>query len=172
MWSLSALSIHWVNVGLGKHIDQVPSSRHSELALILFVFDFIYNTGLTIVKMSVLCFYIRIFQTVFMYKIFFWVAGALIISWCVTFNFLSLFTCVPIHKSWDLQTPGFCLSHGPIFLATAIPNILIDFLLLVLPMPMIWRLHLDTGRKVALLGVFAAGYWQVSKSTAVKVLRS
>ena len=159
MWSVSALSIHWVTVGLGKHIDQVPSSRHSELALHLFIFNPLYNTALTLVKMSVLCFYIRVFQTVFVYKIFFWIAGALVLSWWVIFTFLSLFECTPVHKTWEPQTLGSCISHNRIFLGTAILNILIDFLLLVLPMPMIWRLQLNTGRKVALLGVFAAGYW-------------
>ena len=158
MWSVSALSLHWVTLGLGKHIDQIPTSKHSELALHLLVCEILYNTGLTVVKMSVLCFYLRIFRTVFVYKLFFWITGALIIAWCVTFNFLATFRCVPVHKSWDPHTPGFCLPHAPIFIGTTISNILIDLLLLVLPIPMIWRLRLDTGRKIWVLGVFAAGY--------------
>jgi len=124
----------------------------------LFALDFIYNIGLTLVKMSVLMFYVRVFGTVRAYRITFWIMGALIVGWGVATSFLALFTCTPIKKSWDRKIPGHCSNRQRDFMGAAIPNVLTDLLLLFLPMPMLWRIQVSTARKYWLVGVFAAGY--------------
>ena len=159
VWSICALSLYWVSVGLGKHIDRVPASRHSELAKLLFADNILYNTGLTVVKMSVLLFYTRVFRAVHTYRILFYITAALIVGWFLAINLLAIFACVPVRKKWDPTTPGTCLDSSSTFLGATITNVLIDLVLLVLPMPMIWKLQIDVGHKLALLGVFAAGYW-------------
>ena len=150
--------MYWVSIGLGKHINQVPQP-HSQVALTLFIANFVYNTGLSLVKMSVLMFYIRVFGTVRAYRIIFWNVGALIVGWCVSINLLALFFCVPVQKSWLPTTPGFCLATHETFLGATISNVLIDIIILIVPVPMLWRLHIGTPRKFALVGVFVAGYW-------------
>ena len=159
VWTLCALEVYWASLGLGKHINQTHAPP-SQLALVLFIEDFIYNTGLTLIKISVLMFYVRVFGTVRIYRIIFWIVGAMLTAWGVGINFLALFTCSPIRKSWDSKTPGHCLNTKgrDDFVAAAVPNILLDLVLLVLPMPMLWRLHLTTPRKFGLVGVFIAGY--------------
>lgn len=147
-----------MSIGLGKHISQVPEPR-SQLALVLFVVNFVYNTGLSLVKLSVLLFYIRIFKSIRTYRIAFWIVGIIIVGWCIAINFLALFTCVPVQKAWNRTTPGHCLDTHQTFLGATISNILVDFIILILPMPMLWQLHIETRRKFGLVGVFAAGYW-------------
>lgn len=104
-------------------------------------------------------FYVRVFKTVVAYRVAFWITGAIIVSWCVAINFLATFTCIPVHKSWAPAVPGHCLDSSSTFLGATIPNIVIDFILLVLPMPMLLKLQIEISSKVALIGVFAAGYW-------------
>lgn len=157
VWTFCALSIYWVSIGLGKHISQV-SQPYSRLALVLFVFNFVYNTGLSLIKLSVLLFYVRVFRPVQNYRVAFWIVGAMIIGWCIAINFLALFTCIPIRKAWTPTVPGHCLRTQSTFLGTAISNIVIDVIVLILPMPMIYRLHIGTIRKIGLVAVFAAGY--------------
>lgn len=147
-----------MSIGLGKHIDQILGS-HSELAKVLFIVDLIYNTGLTVIKMSVLLSYVRVFQIVLVYRFIFWTVAFLIVGWGISMNFMAIFTCVPIHKAWDSTLPGHCSSLYKTFLGLAIPNIVIDFILLVLPVPMLWRLHMETSSKIALVAIFSAGYW-------------
>ena len=147
-----------MSIGLGKHFDQIPGS-HSELTKVLFIIAFVYNTGLTAIKMSVLFSYVRIFRIVLVYRIVFWIVAFLIISWGIAINSMAIFQCIPIHKAWDLTVPGHCLSFSKTFLGTAITNIVIDFILLVLPIPMLWKLHIETSSKIALIFVFSAGYW-------------
>lgn len=157
VWTSCALSIYWVSIGLGKHISEV-SQPHSRLALVLFVVNFVYNTGLSLIKLSVLLFYVRVFRPVRTYRIAFWTVGAMIIGWCIAINFLALLACIPIRKAWTPTVPGHCLRTHSTFLGATISNIVIDVIVLILPMPMIYRLHIGTIRKIGLVAVFAAGY--------------
>ena len=144
-------------MGLGQHIAHIHTS-HPRLDLALFVMNLIYSTGLTLVKLSVLLFYARVFRTVRTYRISFWIVGFMIVAWYIAIDFLVIFSCIPVQKSWNTSIPGHCLDRQAEFVGAAIPNILTDFILLVLPMPMLWHIQSTVRRKIALVGVFAAGY--------------
>ena len=124
--------------------------------------NFLYNTALSLVKLSVLIFYVRIFRTVETYRVGFWVAGFFIVGWWIGIDLLAILSCIPVQKAWNPTIPGHCLDTQHNFLGATITNIIIDIVLLVLPMPMLWQLHIRTSRKVGLVGVFACGYWWVS----------
>ena len=155
---MCGIALYWVSIGFGKHLDQLPRSN-SELAKILFIVGLVYNTGLTVIRMSVLLTYVRIFRIVPVYRVVFWIVAFLIISWGIAIDVMAIFTCTPTHKEWDWTTPGHCLNYRKAFLRTAVTNIVIDFILLVLPMPMLWKLQKETSTKIALIVVFSAGYW-------------
>ena len=129
------------------------------MGVALLVTNLVYNTGLALVKLSVLLFYIRVFRIVPSYRIAFWTVGAAIVGCGIAIDFLALFTCSQVPNAWNLTVSGRCLGTQQTFAATAIANLLMDLVLLVLPMPMLWQLHISTSRKCALIGVFAAGYW-------------
>lgn len=62
--------------------------------------------------------------------------------------------CTPVHKAWDLDVEGSCVN---ILLAACIPasiNVVSDVVTFLLPLPLIWNLHLERNRKVQLLGIF------------------
>lgn len=149
--------MYWVYLGLGQHIVYVHTPK-AKLRLVLFIMRFTYNTGLTLVKLSVLMLYARIFGTVRGYRIAFWIVGFVVVAWCIAMNFANLFGCVPIHKSWDISVPGHCVSIKAHLFGGAILNILTDLALLLLPMPGLWRLQMSTRRKVGVVGVFISGY--------------
>ncbi|KAL9014981.1 MAG: hypothetical protein Q9173_000377 [Seirophora scorigena] len=92
-----------------------------------------YNVGLTLIKLSVLMFYARVFRTVRAYRIAIWTELG------------------PTH-------PGHCLNREANFWGAALPNVLTDLILLILPMPMLWHVQTTVRRKIGLFGVFAAGY--------------
>lgn len=153
------MTIWWVKIGLGEHITQLPASHQSSIGLALFVDDLVYNSGITSIKLSVLMFYVRIFHKIRSYRIAFWVMGAIIVSWDIAVSMMAIFTCIPVQAAWISSIHGRCLDYQSTFLGTAVSNIIIDVLLLILPMPMLWKLNINTRRKIALVGVFAAGYW-------------
>lgn len=44
-------------------------------------------------------------------------------------------------------------------MGSAIPSVLIDIIILVLPLPKLWHLKIDLARKIGLMTVFILGYW-------------
>lgn len=89
-----------------------------------------------------------IFAAAFFYDAGWFVAGCL----------STLFQCVPIEKAWSIVEGGHCFSQWAWFLATAIPSTLIDLCILLMPLPMLWRLQVSKTRKVMIIGVFLCGY--------------
>ena len=118
-----------------------------------------YTNGISSVKVSVVLFYLRIFKTVKLYRSCCWAMIAILVIWCIFFDFRLIFTCVAVQKFWNSTIDhGSCRPEKPDYMATAVSNIVIDVLILTLPMPMIWRLNAPTLRKVGLVVIFVAGY--------------
>ena len=62
--------------------------------------------------------------------------------------------CTPVNKAWDLNVEGSCVN---IVLGTCIPgsiNVLSDVVTVLLPVPLIWNLHMELNRKIQLVGIF------------------
>jgi hypothetical protein len=62
-----------------------------------------------------------------------------------------------MQKSWLPLTPGDCLGNGPTFLGLAIVTIVYDITIFFLPIPFLWKLQINTRRKIALMVVFLLG---------------
>lgn len=147
-----------MSIGIGKHIDQVHTPVR-QLGLVLFVVNFVYNTGLTLIKVSVLLFYVRVFRTVRAYQIIFWIVGVILVGCGIVIDLLALLTCNPTQKSWNSTVSDHCLSRSSNFFRSAVPNVVTDLILLILPMPILWHLQIKISRKIGLVAVFATGYW-------------
>ncbi|RYP61826.1 hypothetical protein DL771_009992 [Monosporascus sp. 5C6A] len=67
------------------------------------------------------------------------------------------FTICSFIMNWNSFVPGKCVNYGTVTLVIGIFNVLLDFLILGTPMPLLWRLRMSTRRKVFLSGAFATG---------------
>ena len=74
--------------------------------------------------------------------------------------------CFPIQAFWQAYDPVNPMKPGEFFcgvdvhkffLGNAIPNIITDILIIIVPLPYILRLHLRVSQKVALVGIFVVG---------------
>lgn len=79
---------------------------------------------------------------------------------------VTLFQCIPVNAFWarfDTINPMApedftCgVDVKMFFKGNSIPNIITDVLIIVLPIPYVWSLQLQTPQKVALAGIFALG---------------
>ena len=160
--SVCAVSLYWVHIGLGQHMKKVLTNGIATSVSLnepYFAISLLYNSGITLVKLSAVLFYARVFRTVRMFTLALWGTGTLVIAWWVTYCLLAIFTCIPVQKQWDEKIPGHCLSSQNTFVAAASPNIAIDAIILLLPMPMLWKLQVRRSQKFGLFAVFALGYW-------------
>ncbi|KAI0099780.1 hypothetical protein GGR51DRAFT_391100 [Nemania sp. FL0031] len=122
----------------------------------LWVASFFNQASLSAVKIAILLFYKRIFST-HGFHIAAWISIALVSAWGILFFFLILFYGDPISKSWDASVGHWRYDPVPVGLANVGTSIGLDIVVLSLPLPMIYKLHLPTKKKIALGLIFWLG---------------
>lgn len=123
----------------------------------LFWFQITWAIAMILAKCSYLFFYARVFPDERFYKAL-KVTGAICIIWLVVNLCGEIFECTPVAYLWDRKIPGgHCWNYYPYALTMSIANILLDLTIFILPLPLIWSMHLPRGQKLMLAGVFTVG---------------
>lgn len=120
----------------------------------------LYNIAVLFTKLMFFFQYYRIVQQIRTLKIIYAIIMVLVTIWSVSQIFVTAFTCVPIQGLWDMSIPATCDSLGPSaqqYLNSG-GNIVTDVIILVLPLPVVWRLKLPRNQKLVLVGVFSLGF--------------
>ena len=159
MIGLNILTLYWVSIGYGKHIQQNEEPIRTFLRN-NFIQEFFYNIGLTMAKLSVVLFYAHCFGSFSRpFRLALFSTAIAVVAWGTIFVSTDIFTCAPVRRAWEPSVPGHCIGFSGQALGSVISNVLIDLVMLVLPLPVLWRLQMSMGRKVSLAAVFALGYW-------------
>ena len=110
-------------------------------------------------KLSILLLYQRIFTTrnrAFKWAL--WTTGAATVSWAIANFFTVIFQCNPVRQQWERTVPGgWCIQWIAALIAFAVMNTALNFVILILPTPLIWRLQMRLRRKVAVFVILALG---------------
>ena len=113
-----------------------------------------YLAAVWSVKLSLLLLYLRIFLSKTFHRIVYGIMALLILSFVAVF--ISWFTlCRPISAYWDGK--GDCANVTAYLKAVGSFNAGLDFVVWVLPIPMVWKLQLPIFRKIELSIVFLLG---------------
>ena len=117
----------------------------------------IYLVSLFGYKLSILLLYLRLFAIdrtfrFLTYLTIFFVFGYLFANLCT-----QIFGCWPRVKYWDPSVTGYCIDYTKAGLAYGAMNIISDLFILVLPLPLLWRLKLAKRDKVGITFVFSSG---------------
>lgn len=172
--SLNAINIVMVQMaGVGRHTASFGPETDMMLGRwgqILYVELLIYSFAVPLPKLVLLLFYVRIFSNR-RFKIACYVVGAFVVAWCPAVFFTDVFQCSPIALAWDKSiTSGTCINVLAFFRYIAIPVVLSDAVLLIMPLPMIWQLHMNHKQKLALSSVFLLGSLGLIASIARTVI--
>ncbi|KAH8594252.1 hypothetical protein B0O99DRAFT_458955, partial [Bisporella sp. PMI_857] len=142
--------------GLGRHVWTIPKEETIPYLKAFYASILLYNFALSLVKISILLQYRRIFTAPAMQKTC--VFGlVVIICWAITQIFLNAMICIPVASFWDPTIQGKCIPFLPIWFTYAIFNIITDFSIFILPFPAIKSLHLPQKQKIILFIIFALG---------------
>ena len=145
---------------MGKHIitqPDVPRTIDRYLGA-QFVFNHSFNFATVLVKISVLLFYTRIFAVSKAFRTRIWILAIWVVCGFLVITIYFVLLCQPVHRFWRLADAGHCGSILPWYILQAIFNFGNDTLILLLPMPIIWRLHISKARRVELVVIFLLGY--------------
>ncbi|OBT52763.1 hypothetical protein VE04_07067 [Pseudogymnoascus sp. 24MN13] len=70
-----------------------------------------------------------------------------------------IFQCIPVDKAWNKSKPGHCYNLVDAWYSNAIFSITTDFLILFLPMHMVYKLQRARWEKFLLYAVFGFGFF-------------
>lgn len=115
----------------------------------------------TLVKISLLILYHRLFHPSLTIRRAIYVMGAIVLAWFVAEIFANTFRCIPVSYLWNKQQSGHCLALLHFAYQDGILNMLLDFSILCMPFPMIYRLHTDIQTRLSLAGIFVLGFLYV-----------
>lgn len=128
-------------------------------------------TALPLVKISILLFYNRIFPQRKL-RIAVWVTIGVCAGYAIAFLLVSVFQCKPLSLAWtrwDGQHEGTCNNINAQVWAAASINVLLDMVMVVLPLPVIWRLEINRRKKALVMLMFSIGKEIPSKPRQTKI---
>ena len=115
-----------------------------------------YTLSLAFTKMSILVLYLRILVHGYM-RIANYVVLAIVMA-CNIWVFISmLISCIPLAAVWNPAIKGTCLGLA-VTVGNSILHIITDFIIFVLPVPVLVKLKMTLKRKIALMMVFSLGF--------------
>ncbi|KAI0381140.1 hypothetical protein F5Y04DRAFT_289052 [Hypomontagnella monticulosa] len=163
-----AIVLEELRYGLGKHVQVVPPASLEPYFIYTFLNELLYTADVTLIKLSILTLYLRLFNVNPCFKRLCYVMMVFVLAMGISSLFATIFQCAPVPAAWDKTTPGSkCLDLVALLVGLNIPNILIDVVIIALPMPLLWSLKLSLGRKLGLIGLFLVAAF----ATVVSVLR-
>ena len=83
---------------------------------------------------------------------------ALITGLAIAVIFAGIFVCVPIGTFWTFDsTSSRCLTIVTFYRYSSLPNPILDVMMLALPQPIVWKLHLPMQAKIGVAITFLTG---------------
>ncbi|KAL7275791.1 hypothetical protein RUND412_001244 [Rhizina undulata] len=141
---------------LGFHIWDIVSADETLALKLNFANQLLYYPILSLTKISTLIFYRRISSNK-TFRIWIYILLACNAGLTISITLADLFQCTPLPYVYDKTIRGRCINNGAFFVSTAAINILTDFAVVILPMPMLWGVQIHVKQKIALMGLFSLG---------------
>lgn len=117
-----------------------------------------YALTLAFTKISICMLYFTIFTYEWSRRACWILIAIVIISnlWVVS---SVLTACIPLQAFWDISIKGAYCHPQSVWWANTGLNMATDYLIFILPIPVIWSLNLPQRQKMLLVGVFALGFF-------------
>jgi hypothetical protein len=113
---------------------------------------------IALIKLSILIFLQRTFGPNRTFRIAVWCLIFLVICWWIGSMLSIIFQCTPISFYWNKNQSGHCRGSGGIVtFVPAVINVIYDFIIVVMPIPIVWKLDLPRARKLGICGIFLLG---------------
>ncbi|KAL2874825.1 hypothetical protein SGCOL_009944 [Colletotrichum sp. CLE4] len=153
---ISGLGYANEDLGFGHHYWNIDPGNSKTILQIIYVLQMLYIFVQAFAKISIACFYSRVFAS----KTFRLKTNIFMIfltTRSFLFLLLIIFQCTPIQSIWNRAIPSQCLNISAISNGGAAFSIFEDMILIILPIPELLKLQLDRKKKAALFGMFALG---------------
>ncbi|KAF7546548.1 hypothetical protein G7Z17_g8346 [Cylindrodendrum hubeiense] len=145
--------------GAGNDMSRLDPSVITNYSRIALACQLLYALCLGFIKIAVICMIRRIFRTAGLWFIVAtWAVTAMCIAWSMYTIILPFVICKPVESAWGGAVPEECGDNVKAYAAVAVLDIISEVSIVALPMKMVYDLQMNRAHKVALLGVFGAGF--------------
>ncbi|KAI0378825.1 hypothetical protein F5Y04DRAFT_141083 [Hypomontagnella monticulosa] len=154
---------YWYLESIGYYVHEwdVRVRDFITLKYIIHILSNLYAVTMMIMKSSILEEWCRIFAPLGLRRKFFWTCRAIMavnIAYYSCQIIAENLTCFPHRRIWDRTVPGSkCIDSKAMALAASAINVTFDFVILVLPQRIIWKLTMPLKRKIGISLVFTIG---------------
>ncbi|KAI1276532.1 hypothetical protein F5Y07DRAFT_366180 [Xylaria sp. FL0933] len=158
--------VHLASQGLGVDIWAVPQDNITYIFINILTGCVLYATSRTLMRISILLFYLRIFDTT---------CAKNVIKWTLTFItffypavlFPIIFQCSPVNYlwlRWDGTHNGHCIDFRIFIWVITTTGIALDFWIVLISCRLVIGLQLPLKKKLLVSGMFTAGLLTVAVS--------
>ncbi|KAI4281625.1 MAG: hypothetical protein L6R35_005605, partial [Caloplaca aegaea] len=155
MLILGNIAVHY---GCGKHILMLDLDQITGFSKAFFATLYVFATACLALKFSILFFYHRIFA-VRKFTICVNIISAICIAWYIASIVSGFLICRPLNCWWDKSNPDCkCINATHVgYFITSPPDIISNLAILILPIPWLWNLQMQTRKKVAIILILLLG---------------
>ncbi|KAF4978535.1 hypothetical protein FZEAL_5107 [Fusarium zealandicum] len=150
--------------GLGRHEWTLSTDAFVLYQRCFWVSVLFYMMALFWAKMAFLLNYYRIMSVSNMRNV---VLGSIVLVglWGGSQFIMRFVQCIPLKAVWDPRVEAKCIpNETALWYINGVINIVSDIAILVLPLPVVWKLNLPRGQKLILSGIFGLGFFTVAVS--------
>lgn len=146
--------------GVGRHINVLATTNPQAVvnwAKCGYAIEQLYCVAVACPKLSILAAYLRIFVER-PHRIASYVVGGIVIAAAVAGIITSLASCRPFSARWEtIPSRDKCIDSVSYWQSMSVHNIVTDVAMLILPLPLLWKLQLRRCQKAALTAIFLLG---------------
>ncbi|ODA83902.1 hypothetical protein RJ55_02419 [Drechmeria coniospora] len=150
--------------GMGRHWVTIKPADKFETMKYFYMAQVTYKASINFTKCCILLLYLRLFRIVRWFKWSCWALLGCIGIYCAASVLVTIFQCRPLARAFDKTVAGTCIDMSKFWFANAGFSIGTDIIILLLPMPLVYRLNVPLAQKVALAALFAVGTFVVATS--------
>ena len=122
-----------------------------------YIKSFFYNLSLCFTKISILLLYLRVLKTFNNLRKAIYVTLGIVVIYNAWGIAMYLSMCIPLSKMWNPSLSGYCHPLDVWWALTYI-HIITDFMIFLLPIPVVLSMTVPRSQKAGLLFVFCIGF--------------
>ncbi len=157
--AMCAMSFYGIAWGMGRHVITVGLVNGEKVAQSFYITEVLFPVTNSAVKISILLLYNAIFSGVrnSSFTIALRTIGALWLLLAVMGTVCMVFQCWPIPLAWTSDHTMQCLDLEKMIYSLTIFSVFLNAATLILPLPLVWKLHLPHKRKLGVILLFILG---------------
>lgn len=155
----NALAIYSVtSLGVGyAHAAALPPATVETLLKLILAFELMWAVSLSLSKASILLMYCRVFGDGYV-KVAARVTLVVVGIWAVEVVLATFLMCRPLRTNWRQVAGAKCEGVIAMYMANGVVNLVTDLVVVLLPLPYLWRLRLPKQTKIGLAIALSLGF--------------